>query len=143
MPLKSKLIRCGCCNALVSRWGIQRHRLAKATAEARAQALTEGEAGEAQGEGEAGDTQAQAEAGAQAQAPIVRHESLPPPKQRRITQFQTDAGSSSSGSGDPQLHAPSFDFNPSLPFPNPQCAEVSDRFIDDVLLNLHLHTWTH
>jgi len=54
-----------------------------------------------------------------------------------------DAGSSSSGSGDPQLHAPSFDFNPSLPFPDPQCAEVSDRFIDDVLLNLHLHTRTH
>jgi len=73
----------------------------------------------------------------------VWHESLPPPKQCRITQFQTDAGSSSSGSGDPQLHTPSFDFNPSLPFPDPQRAEVSDRFIDDILLNLHLHTWTH
>ena len=44
---------------------------------------------------------------------------------------------------DPQLPAPSFDFNPSLPFPDPQRAEVSDRFIDDVLLNLHLHTRTH
>jgi len=73
----------------------------------------------------------------------VRHESLPPPKRCRIAQFQTDAGSSSSGSGDPQLHTPSFNFNPSLPFPDPQHAEVSDRFIDDVLLNLHLHTRTH
>jgi len=73
----------------------------------------------------------------------VRHKSLLPPKWRRIAQFQTDAGSSSSGSGDPQLHAPSFDFNPSLPFPDPQCAEVSDHFIDDILLNRHLHTWTH
>jgi len=143
MPPKSKLIQCGCCNALVSQWGIQHHRLAKAAAKARARALTEGKAGEAQGEGEASDTQAQAKVGAQAQAPIVQHESLPPPKRHRISQFQTDAGSSSSGSGDPQLHAPSFDFNPSLPFPDPQHAEVSDHFIDDVLLNLHLHTWTH
>jgi len=71
----------------------------------------------------------------------VWHESLLPPKQCRITQFQTDAGSSSSG--DPQLHTPSFNFKPSLPFPDLQCAEVSNRFIDDILLNLHLHTQTH
>jgi len=71
----------------------------------------------------------------------VRHESLPPPKQHHTAQFQTDASSSSSG--DLQLHAPSFNFNPSLPFPDPQCAEVSDCFIDNVLLNLHLYTQTY
>jgi len=50
---------------------------------------------------------------------------------------------SSSSSGDPQLHASSFDFNLSLPFPDPQCAEVSDYFINEILLNLYLHTQTH
>jgi len=109
----------------LSRWGIRRHRIAKAEAEAQAPAK--------------GEAQAQAKVGAQAQAPIVRHEFFPPPKQCRIAQFQMDAGSSSSD--DPQLHTPSFDFNPSLPLPDPQRTKVSGRFINDVLLNLH--TWTH
>jgi len=56
----------------------------------------------AEAEAEA-QAQAQAEAQAQAQAP-------PPPKRCRITNFQADAGSSSSGH--PQLHAPSFDLDP-------------------------------
>ena len=68
----------------------------------------------------------------------MHHESLPPPKRHHITQFQADAGSSSSD--DPQLHAPLSDFNPSLPFPDPQHTRASSRFVDDVLLNLHTQT---
>ena len=54
----------------MSRWGIQCHRIAKAK----------------------GEAQVQAEVGAQAQAPIVQHESLPPPKWCHTAQFQTDVG---------------------------------------------------
>ena len=83
------------------------------------------------------------------QASIGQHESPPPPKRRRITDFQADVSSSS---GHPQLDAPSFEFNPSLPLVDPPAAsdplqspvdahtEASDRFVDDFLLNLHTQT---
>jgi hypothetical protein len=83
-------------------------------------------------------------------------ESPPPPKRRRIAHSQagqespTDnnsstshsrADASTSSSDHPQLHAPSFEFNPSLPSP-PEDArtEVSGLFVDDVLLNLYART---
>jgi len=98
----------------------------------------------------AAKAQAQAEVEAQAQAPIVQHESLPPPKRHRIT-HQADASPSSSGR--PQLHAPSFDSDLPLPFLDPpadldlpQLPEDAHtvppcRFTDNVLLDLH--AWTH
>ena len=62
---------------------------------------------------------------AQAQAPIVLDELLPPPKRRCIAHFQADAGSSSSGH--PQFHAPSFDTDPPPPFYAPS-ADPSPPF---------------
>ena len=85
---------------------------------------------------------------AQAQAPIVLDESLPPPKRRRIAHFQADAGSSSSG------HMPSFDPGPPPLFLDPP-ADLDlpqlpgdartvpprpRRFFDDALLGLHVRT---
>ena len=95
------------------------------------------------------EDRAQAEAQAQAQAPIMR-ESLPPPKCRRISHFQ--AGASSSSSGDPKFHAPSFEHNILSPLPNSPMAsdslqlpedaptKVSGCFVNDVLLRLHART---
>src|SRR5260221_1917923 len=80
---------------------------------------------------------------------IAQHESPPPPKRRHIPHFQADASSSS---GHPQLDAPPFEFNPSLPFVDPPAAsdspqspggahtEATGRFVDGVLLNLHTQT---
>lgn len=77
-------------------------------------------------------------------------ESLPPPKRRRIAHFQAEA--SSSPSGHPQFHAPSSDFNPSVPFLDPPAASnlvqspestpaiPSGRLVNDVLLNLQTRT---
>jgi len=119
-------IICPCCKALKHRSTVWRHK--KKAAEA----------------------QAQAEVKAQAQAPIVQHESLPPPKWRRIT-HQADASPSSSGR--PQLHALSFDSNLPLPFLDPPAdldlpqppedarTVPPRRFADNVLLDLH--AWTH
>ena len=102
-------------------------------------------------------------------------ESPPPPKRHRIADFQagqeslivrpgkqkrshTDnssstshsrADASSSSSDYPQLHAPSCEFNPSLPLldpspasnllqlPSDALAEASSPSVDDILLNLH------
>jgi hypothetical protein len=113
-PLKNRRFLCSCgCNRLLTRWPIQQHLKLKHLAS------------------------------------IGQHESPPPPKRRRITHFQADASSSS---GHPQLDAPSFEFNPSLPLVDPPAAsdplqspvdaqtEVSGRFFDDVLLNLHTQT---
>jgi len=98
----------------------------------------------------AAEAQAQAEVEAQAQAPIVQHESLPPPKRHCIT-HQADASPSSSGR--PQLHALLFDSDLPLPFLNPPadldlpqlpedtCTVPPRRFADNVLLDLH--AWTH
>jgi hypothetical protein len=81
---------------------------------------------------------------------MIPHESLPPPKRRRITQFQADTGSSPSDH--PQLHASSFDFSPSLPLlDSPAASDLlqspgdgrtipSGRFVDNVLLGLHART---
>jgi len=82
------------------------------------------------------EAEAEAQAQAQAQAP-------PPPKQRHITNFQADAGSSSSGH--PQSHAPLFDFDlPAdlglLQLPEDACTVLSHCFIDKVLLDLHAQT---
>src|SRR5712691_9180818 len=55
------------------------------------------------------------------QASIGQHESPPPPKRRHITDFQADVSSSS---GYPQLDAPSFEFNPSLPLVDPPAASI-------------------
>lgn len=79
---------------------------------------------------------AKAKTQAQAQAP-------PPPKQHHIANFQADASSSSSGH--PQLHAPSFDFDPPadlglLQSPEDACTVLSHRFINKVLLDLHAQT---
>jgi hypothetical protein len=108
--------------------------------------------------------------------PIVHLESPPPPKRRHIANFQADqkssiikpskqkqsrtdnnsstshsradASSSSSDHPPPQLNAPSFEFNASLPSLDPPPAsnllqspgealtEASGPFIDNVLLNL-------
>jgi len=69
-----------------------------------------------------------------------------------VTDFQADANSSSGGDPDPELHALSFEFNPSLPLLDPAAAsdllqspgdartEASGRFLDDVLLDLHTRT---
>jgi hypothetical protein len=98
---------------------------------------------------------------------LSRLESPPPPKRRRIAysqagqesfiirpckqkQSRTDnnsstshsrADASSSSSDHPQLHAPSFEFNPSLPSP-PEDArtEASGLLVDDALLNLYART---
>ena len=81
---------------------------------------------------------------------IQHHLNAPPPKWRGIAHFQVD--SSSFSGGHPQLHAPLFEFNPSLPLLNPPVAsgslqspgdaytKVSGHFIDDFLLNLHTQT---
>ena len=79
---------------------------------------------------------AKAEAEAQAQAP-------PPPKRRRTANFQTDAGSSSSGH--PQLHAPLFDFDLPAdlgPLQSPEDGRTvpSHRVIGEVLLDFHART---
>jgi hypothetical protein len=97
---------------------------------------------------------------------IVQPESLPPPKRRRVAHFQagqelirpgkqkqsrTDNNSSTShsdavfsSSDHPQLHIPSFEFNPSLPLldppptsnllqsPGDALTEASGLFVDDV-----------
>jgi len=63
----------------------------------------------------------------------LRKRSLRPRKRRRITRFQADTSSSSSDH--PQLRAPSFEFNPSLPLLNPPAT-----LNDDVLPNLHART---
>lgn len=85
-----------------------------------------------------------AKSNAQAQAPVVLDESLPPPKRRRIAHFQA-AGSSSSGH--PQLRVASFDPDPSLPLFDPpadldlhQPLPRPRRFLDDALLGLHART---
>ena len=87
---------------------------------------------------------------AQAQAPIVQHESFPPLKQHCITHCQADASPSSSGC--PQLHAPSFDSDLPLPFldppddldlpqlPGDACTVPSHHFTDNILLDLHAQT---
>ena len=117
------LCPCGC-NRMLSRSSIWRHLKAKAEAQARANA--------------------------QAKVPMV-HESFPPPKRRRIAHFQADGGGSSS-SGHPELHAPSSEFNPSLPSLDPPAPSgllqspgdarsvPSHRFVDGVLLSLHART---
>jgi len=76
--------------------------------------------------------------------------SPPPCKQHCTGHFQ--AGASSSSSSHPQFHAPSFEFNPSLPFldlpeasnllqlPGYTCTIPSGRVINDILLNLHAQT---
>jgi hypothetical protein len=81
---------------------------------------------------------------------MAQHESPPPPKRRRITHLQPDASSSSGGH--PQMDAPLFEFDPSLTSVGPPAAsdsqqppgdtrtEVSGRFFDGVLLNLHTRT---
>ena len=93
------------------------------------------------------DAKAQAQAQAQAQAPIVQHESLPPPKRHRIADFQADASPSSRGH--PLLHAPLFDTNPPMPLldppadldllysPGDERTVLSCHFADDILLDLH------
>ena len=98
----------------------------------------------------AAEAQAQAEVKAQAQAPIVQHESLPPPKQHHIT-HQADASPSSSGH--PQLHTPSFDSNLPLPFLDPPAdldlpqppedahTVLPHRFANNILLDLHARTY--
>jgi len=99
----------------------------------------------------------------------ARLKSPPPPKRRRTTHPQVgqkplttglgkqkrprsennsstshsraDAGSSSSNN--PQFHAPSFEFNPSLPLldpPGDALTEASGPTVDDILLNLHART---
>jgi len=78
-------------------------------------------------------------------------ESCPSPKRHRIAPLQADASSSSSGC--PQFHAPSSEFNPSLPFFDPPAASTnlpqspgyirsipSSQFVNDVPLNLHTRT---
>ena len=100
---------------------------------------------------------------------IVQLESPPPPKRRRIAHFQAGqessivrpskqkqsrtgnnsstsdsrADASSSSRGNPQLHASSFEFDPSLPFldQSPERTEAFRPSVDNVLLNLH--AWTH
>ena len=83
---------------------------------------------------------------------MQRKSGSPPPRKRRRTgHFQADASSSSGGH--PQFHAPSFEFNPSLPFLDvPEASDLlqspgyartipSGRVVDDILLNLY--AWTH
>ena len=76
--------------------------------------------------------------------------SPPPHKWHRTGHFQADASSSSSGY--PQLYAPSFEFNPSLPFldvpeasnllqsPGYACTIPSGHVVDDILLNIYAQT---
>ena len=87
---------------------------------------------------------------------VGRLESPPPPKRCRInspaSHSRTDAGSSSSDHHPPQLHAPPFEFNPSLPLLDPSPAsnllqspgdsltEAPGPSVDNVPLDLHAQT---
>jgi len=82
----------------------------------------------------------------------IQHKSGSPPpcKRHRTGHFQVDASSSSSGH--PQFHAPSFKFNPSLPFLDvPEASNLlqspgyartipSGCVVDDILLNIYAQT---
>jgi len=118
-------IICPCCKALKHQSTVWHHK--KKVAEAQAQAKVE----------------------AQAQAPIVQHESLPPPKWCHITH---QANASPSSSCHPQLHAPLFDSDLPLPFldlpadldlpqlPENACTVLPRCFTDNILLDLHAQT---
>ena len=112
-------------------------------------------------------------------SPVVAQlESPPPPKRRRVTHLQAgqesfyhqtrqakavshrhqfphsraDSSSDHPRLCTPQLHAPSLEFNPSLPLldpppvsnspqsPGDALTEASSLFVDNVLLNLHVRT---
>jgi len=87
------------------------------------------------------------------ESPIIGPGKQKQPRMSNSSTFCSHAGASSSSSDRPQLftpqvHAPSFEVNPSLPFldpvasdssqsPGDSCTEVSGHFVDGVLL---LHT---